>query len=126
MERVFPGEGLHLVKLHRFGRVSVVAIAGALALAACGSDDNTSQTASSDDAPATASSTDSPGASECPAGGGTLNGAGSSAQQNAVSEWTKAFQATCPDVTVNYNASGSGAGRQAFIDKQVAWAGSDS
>ncbi|NHC14837.1 phosphate ABC transporter substrate-binding protein PstS [Motilibacter deserti] len=118
------------MKLHRFGRLSVVALAGSLALAACGSDDNSDETTGSDAPAASAGSSTAPDAGSggiaCPAGGGTLNGAGSSAQQNAVSEWTKAFQEACPDVTINYNASGSGAGRQAFIDKQVAWAGSDS
>ena len=42
---------------------------------------------------------------------GTLTLAGSSAQANAISQWTKDYQTACPDATINYNPSGSGCGR---------------
>ncbi|HLP22859.1 MAG TPA: phosphate ABC transporter substrate-binding protein PstS [Microbacteriaceae bacterium] len=57
---------------------------------------------------------------------GTLNGAGSSAQGSAQEAWIAAFQGTSSGLTVNYDPSGSGAGRKAFISGGVQFAGSDS
>jgi len=92
-----------------------VALTGALALSACGSDNNTSA---------------SPGASAGKAGAacptGTLNGEGSSAQKNAIEQAITDFQATCSTATINYNPTGSGAGIKQFIAGQVDFAGSDS
>ncbi|MFC0037080.1 phosphate ABC transporter substrate-binding protein PstS [Actinomadura rayongensis] len=89
-----------------------VVMAGALALAACGSDDNGGST--------TAPS----GNIDCVKG--TVNAAGSSAQKNAVEEWTNVYAQKCPGAGLNYNANGSGAGIQLFNQGQVAFAGSDS
>ncbi len=104
------------MKLSRQARLLGVAVAGALALAACGSD-NTG--ASSD-----SSSGSSGGSVACASG--TLNGEGSSAQQNAIEEVISSFQGACPDATVNYNPTGSGAGIKQFNAGQVDFAGSDS
>lgn len=57
---------------------------------------------------------------------GTLNGVGSSAQSNAQTAWTKGFQTSNSGVTINYDPSGSGAGRKAFIGGGAQFAGSDS
>jgi phosphate transport system substrate-binding protein len=57
---------------------------------------------------------------------GTLNGVGSSAQSNAQTAWTKGFQADNGSVTINYDPSGSGAGREAFMGGGADFAGSDS
>ncbi|GAB2855735.1 phosphate ABC transporter substrate-binding protein PstS [Actinoallomurus bryophytorum] len=96
----------------RLAALGGVALVGALSLTACGSDDNG-------------------GGSGKPAASGdcvksTVNAAGSSAQANAMSEWIKGYQQSCAGANVNYNASGSGAGVQAFTGGQVAFAGSDS
>ncbi len=56
---------------------------------------------------------------------GTLNGAGASSQESAVQAWRAGFQTANPDVTVNYDPAGSGAGREQFIAGGVAFAGSD-
>jgi phosphate transport system substrate-binding protein len=56
---------------------------------------------------------------------GTLNGAGSSAQEAAQQAWQAGFQTANPDVTVNYDPVGSGGGREQFISGGVAFAGSD-
>jgi phosphate transport system substrate-binding protein len=56
---------------------------------------------------------------------GTLNGAGSSAQEAAVAAWKAAFQTTNADATVNYDPVGSGGGREQFIAGGVQFAGSD-
>ncbi|GAA2074101.1 phosphate ABC transporter substrate-binding protein PstS [Aeromicrobium halocynthiae] len=56
---------------------------------------------------------------------GTLSGAGASSQESAVNAWRAGFQSANPDVTVNYDAVGSGGGREQFIAGGVAFAGSD-
>ncbi|HLV72954.1 phosphate transport system substrate-binding protein [Actinomadura hallensis] len=98
----------------RLAALGGVVVAGALALTACGSDDNT--TTSPGSAPS--------GAIDCATG--SINAAGSSAQKNAIEEWTKVYAAECAGANLNYNPSGSGAGIQAFTSGQVAFAGSDS
>ncbi|WP_046471792.1 phosphate ABC transporter substrate-binding protein PstS [Allosalinactinospora lopnorensis] len=101
------------MKLSRNGRFTGLALAGALALSACGSD----QAVENGAAPA--------GSADCVEGGGTLDGAGSSAQENAMATWIAGYTGTCEDTTVNYDAVGSGAGRTQFIDDAVTFAGSD-
>jgi phosphate transport system substrate-binding protein len=100
----------------RFAALGGVLVAGALALSACGSDNNAGGSASS-------------GAPAAPSGDcvkASVNAAGSSAQKNAIEEWSKGYSTTCAGATLNYNPSGSGAGIQAFTAGQVAFAGSDS
>ncbi|MGV1003313.1 MAG: phosphate ABC transporter substrate-binding protein PstS [Candidatus Nanopelagicales bacterium] len=76
------------------------------------------------------SGSDSGSEATAPAGGSSLAGAikasGSSAQKNAIAEWINAFQTANPNVTIDYQANGSGAGIQDFINGQTSFAGSDS
>ena len=109
------------MKLYRYGRLAAVGVAGALALTACGSDNNTTNAG----ATPSGSSSGSAGASITCAKG-TLSGEGSSAQKNAMEELVKAYQAKCEGTTINYNATGSGAGIKQFNAGQVDFAGSDS
>jgi phosphate transport system substrate-binding protein len=102
------------VKLQRHGTLACLALSAALALSACGSDNN---------APSGSSSSGS-AAADCAAG--TLNAQGSSAQKNAMADWIKAYQQKCSGTTINYEPSGSGAGIQAFIAGTADFAGSDS
>ncbi|CAA9386161.1 MAG: Phosphate ABC transporter, periplasmic phosphate-binding protein PstS [uncultured Quadrisphaera sp.] len=64
-----------------------------------------------------------------PSGGaalsGELNGAGATSQSSAMEAWIAGFTEVQPDVTVNYDAAGSGAGREQFIASGVSFAGSD-
>jgi phosphate transport system substrate-binding protein len=99
-------------------RLAGVAAISALALAACGSDNNTSTPGSGSSASGSTSS--------APAATGTLNGEGSSAQKNAIEQVIADFQAANSGATINYNATGSGAGIKQFNAGQVDWAGSDS
>jgi len=55
----------------------------------------------------------------------TLNGSGSSFQAPAESEYAFAFPLIDPSVVINYQATGSGAGKKAIIDGTVDFAGSD-
>jgi phosphate transport system substrate-binding protein len=91
-----------------------MALAGSLALAACGASNESSSGGGSGDASSSAEQLS-----------GTINGAGSSAQQAAVQGWTAGFNKDQPDVTVNYDPVGSGGGRQQFIAGGVDFAGSD-
>lgn len=56
---------------------------------------------------------------------GLLVGAGSSALGTAQATWITAFQTANPDVTVEYDPSGSGAGRENFQEGASQFAGSD-
>lgn len=56
---------------------------------------------------------------------GSITAQGSSAQANAINTWIKTFQAACPDATIAYRSSGSGAGLRAFIAGSSDFAGSD-
>ncbi|HEY9411408.1 MAG TPA: phosphate ABC transporter substrate-binding protein PstS [Jiangellaceae bacterium] len=98
-------------------RLAPLAVAGAaaLVLAACGSDPETSSNDSSgNDDESTASDLS-----------GSLNGAGASSQESAMQAWIAGFQGANPDVTVNYAAEGSGAGREQFTSGAVPFAGTD-
>jgi phosphate transport system substrate-binding protein len=91
-----------------------MALAGSLALAACGAANESASSSGTSDA---GSSTEQLS--------GTLDGAGSSAQQAAMQGWTAGFSTEQPDVTVNYDPVGSGGGREQFLSGGVDFAGSD-
>ena len=95
----------------RFGRTAAIAFVAVIALSSCAA--NEGDTASTGDA-ADSSLT------------GTLNAGGASSQGAAQEAWVAGFQTANPDVTINYDPSGSGAGREAFIAGGSAFAGSDS
>jgi phosphate transport system substrate-binding protein len=105
----------------RLASVTGVALVGTFALSGCGSNNNAS-------APSNASSSGSGGTTTaaCPPGTVTLNGEGSSAQKNAIEQAITDFQNTCAGATINYAATGSGAGVKQFIGGQVDFGGSDS
>ena len=84
-----------------------------LATTACGSDNAVPDSA----APAV------PADLECFSG--SLSGAGSSAQENAMTTWIAGYQAGCEDARIYYDSIGSGGGRNQFIDDAVAFAGTD-
>ena len=56
---------------------------------------------------------------------GTLVGAGSSAVGAAQESWIAGFQTANPDVTVTYDPTGSGAGRETFLGGGSDFAGTD-
>jgi len=110
-------EGITHVKLQRLGILAGIALTATVALAACGTNNNTSP-------PASGSGSPTAGAIQCATG--TLNAQGSTAQANAIANWIKLYNQACPGATINYTGSGSGAGQQAFIAGQADFAGSDS
>jgi phosphate transport system substrate-binding protein len=112
------------VKLNSIGKalgttLSATAIA-ALTLTACGSDNNAG-------APTTSASGAGTGAASADCGGkNSVTAEGSTAQQNAIAEFNKVWGQVCSGKTLAYNPTGSGAGVDQFIAKQVDFAGSDS
>jgi len=116
------------VKLNSIGKsvgtplqlaLSATAIA-ALTLTACGSDNNAST-------PSTSASGTGTGTASADCGGkAALTAEGSTAQQNAIAEFNKVWGQVCSGKNLSYNPTGSGAGRDQFIAKQVDFAGSDS
>ncbi|MFJ6746585.1 phosphate ABC transporter substrate-binding protein PstS [Streptomyces sp. NPDC091266] len=110
------------MKLQRKNRVralavGALAVTGALALSACGSDD----TSASGGGGAAAK----PANVKC-AGKGKLLASGSSAQKNAMDVWVQNYAAACKGTEINYQPTGSGAGVTTFLQGQTAFAGSDS
>lgn len=112
------------MKLNIIGRtfgttVSVAAIA-ALTLSGCGSDNN---------APAGSASSGSgsaPASAEDCGGKNALTAEGSTAQQNAIALFNQVWGQKCAGKNLSYNPTGSGAGREQFVAKNVDFAGSDS
>ncbi|MFE2136377.1 phosphate ABC transporter substrate-binding protein PstS [Streptomyces sp. NPDC059466] len=116
------------MKLQRKNRLralslGAVAVSGALALTACGSDDTGGKSNGGDKATSAATSASS---IKCDDAKGQLQASGSSAQKNAIDAWVKQFTQACSGVQINYNPTGSGAGVTAFTQGQTAFAGSDS
>ncbi|MFG2354180.1 phosphate ABC transporter substrate-binding protein PstS [Streptomyces sp. NPDC048521] len=114
------------MKLQRKNRLralslGAIAVSGALALTACGSDDNGDGGKTSGNSSASAGA----GSIKCDDAKGQLLADGSSAQKNAIDAWVKNFSQAC-GVQINYKGGGSGAGVTAFTQGQVAFAGSDS
>ncbi|HET8915833.1 MAG TPA: substrate-binding domain-containing protein, partial [Propionibacteriaceae bacterium] len=93
--------------------MGAVTLTVALAMSACGAS-NEDDSSSSDGGNTSGGSLS-----------GELNGAGSTAQEAAMAAWKAGFQSSNPDVTVNYDAVGSGGGREQFIAGGVNYAGSD-
>jgi phosphate transport system substrate-binding protein len=104
------------VKLKRHGILAGVVLTATLALAACGTDDNSAT--GTDSTPTSSSSAD------CATG--KLTAQGSTAQKNAMDQWIKDYAAKCSGASVDYQGTGSGAGIQAFIAGTADFAGSDS
>ncbi|KQZ08961.1 phosphate ABC transporter substrate-binding protein PstS [Agromyces fucosus] len=92
----------------RLGVPAVIAVTAAIALSSCASNEGGA-------APSESASTLS----------GNLVGAGASSQDAAQQSWIAGFQTANPDVTVDYDPSGSGAGRETFLEGASDFAGSD-
>ena len=97
----------------RRGTVLSVALAGSLALGACGAANETGNAAGS--------GTGGSGQELS----GDLVGAGASSQQAAMEAWQAGFQGEYPDVQFSYDPVGSGGGREQFLAGATDFAGSD-
>jgi phosphate transport system substrate-binding protein len=99
----------------RTRRVGAGALVVTLLGAACGSDDDTTDTSSGSATEGSALTVVS----------GTLIGAGASSQAAAMQGWQAGFQRLNPDATVEYDPVGSGGGRETFLSGGSDFAGSD-
>lgn len=97
------------MKLSALTRVAAIGGIAALTLTSCAA--NESAAPSGDDQASSLS--------------GTIAGAGASSQDAAQQAWIAGFQTANSDVTVNYDPTGSGAGRETFQQGASAFAGSD-
>jgi phosphate transport system substrate-binding protein len=98
-------------------------VVGAIALTACSSSSKSPTTTATTGSGSSTSTSTSTAAVTC--GKGTLNADGSTAQQNAMTQWEKDYQTKCPGTTVNYSGGGSGQGITDFKSGKVDFAGSD-
>jgi len=96
------------VNLKRFGVPAVIAVTAVIAFSSCASNEGSA-------APSESASSLS----------GNLVGAGASSQDAAQQAWIAGFQTANPDVTIDYDPSGSGAGRETFLEGASDFAGSD-
>ena len=114
--------------MRRIRLVSIAALiaAGSVALTACGSSGGgTTTNTSAPTGGGNSSSSSSQRRHRRSCATGTLNGAGSTAQTNAMDAWRKAYQQMCSGTTINYDSIGSGDGVAAFTDNKADFAGSD-
>jgi phosphate transport system substrate-binding protein len=102
------------LKSTRFGAALSILTAGAVILSACGGNNS-----------ATGGSAAPPVKVTC-GGQPTLKASGSTAQENAMTRFVKAFEQACPGQSVNYTPNGSGAGISEFMGGQTDFGGSDS
>jgi phosphate transport system substrate-binding protein len=102
------------VKLNRFAQLGAVAAIAALALAGCASNEG-----------GNTSGGESSSGTEGGTLAGDLVGGGATSQEVAVQTWTKGLQEANSDLTVTYDAGGSGAGRESFQEGAFQFAGSD-
>lgn len=97
------------MKINRFAQLGAVAAVATLALAGCASD-----------------STDGGSTTEPESTlSGTIGATGASSQTAAQEAWVANFQTANPEVTVNYEPTGSGTGRENFIAGASNFIGSD-
>ena len=89
------------MKLNRLAKIGALGAVAALALTACAANEGTDTASDTTDETSTLS--------------GTLDATGASSQTAAQEAWVANFQTANPDVTVNYEPTGSGTGRENFI-----------
>jgi phosphate transport system substrate-binding protein len=102
------------VKLTRYTAALSLLVVGTLVLSACGGNNSaTSSGAHTSSIPVSCG------------GKKKLLASGSTAQTNAIEQFVYAYIRACPGSTLDYNANGSGAGVQQFVDNETDLGGSD-
>ncbi|MFJ6042254.1 phosphate ABC transporter substrate-binding protein PstS [Brachybacterium paraconglomeratum] len=110
------------VRKNKLVSLAALGLVGGLALSACGGGSENGGTDGASDGGGAAAG----GYAEL---SGNLAGSGASSMQNAQTAWTESFmgltQAEGGDLTVTYDPTGSGTGREQFLSGQVQFAGTD-
>ena len=99
------------MKISRIARIGAVGAVAALALVGCAANEG-----------GTGGNTEEPTDSAL---SGTVDATGASSQAAAQEAWVAEFQTAHPDVTINYEPTGSGTGRENFLSGGSAFIGSD-
>ncbi|MDN6303698.1 MAG: phosphate ABC transporter substrate-binding protein PstS [Brachybacterium sp.] len=111
------------VRKNKLASLAALGFAAGIALTACGGSAEEGTSGASDAGGAAA------GGSGYAELSGNLAGAGASSMGNAQTAWTETFkglvQAEGGDITVTYDPTGSGTGREQFLSGQVKFAGTD-
>jgi phosphate transport system substrate-binding protein len=105
-----------VVKVNRCAVAVSLLVVGTLLLSACGGKNSTSSSPSGSSPPAVPV--------DC-GGKKKLLASGSTAQENAIEQFVYAYIRACPGYTLDYNANGSGAGVDQFLNNETDLAGSD-
>lgn len=100
------------MKLSAFAKVAAIGGIAALTLTSCAANESAPESPADGSASASTLS-------------GELVGAGASSQGSAQEAWVAGFQTAHTGVTVNYDPTGSGAGRETFQQGASSFAGSD-
>lgn len=113
------------MKLYQLGKTIALAMTAGLVLTACGDDNPTGDTGQAGGGTQT-----SPEASESDTEAGVelagdIKASGASSQESAMTAWIAGYQNKQAGVTVQYDAIGSGGGRENLIAGAVDFAGSD-
>lgn len=122
------------VRKNKLVALAALGLTGGLALSACGGGDTGNGGDGGNAGGNGGSNGSDAGGQEGGAGyaelTGSIAGSGASSMQNAQTAWTESFmglvQAEGGDVTVTYDATGSGTGREQFLNSEVKFAGTDS
>lgn len=119
------------VRKNKLVSLAALGLVGGLALTACGGGDDTTGGDNGGDSNAS----DNGGSAEGGAGAdlsaitGNIAGAGASSMETAQTAWTESFMglvgAEGGDLSMSYEGTGSGTGREQFLAGQVQYAGSD-
>lgn len=99
------------MKISRIARIGAIGAVAALTLAGCAANEGGAGGSSEEPTESTLS--------------GTIDATGASSQAAAQEAWVAAFQTANPDVTVNYEPTGSGTGRENFLEGGSDFIGSD-
>lgn len=99
------------MKISRIARIGAVGAVAALALAGCAANEGGAGGSSEEPTESSLS--------------GTIDATGASSQAAAQEAWVAEFQTANPDVTVNYEPTGSGTGRENFLSGGSTFIGSD-
>ncbi|WP_298038860.1 phosphate ABC transporter substrate-binding protein PstS [uncultured Microbacterium sp.] len=100
------------MKISRIARIGAIGAVAALALAGCAANEGGSTGGSTDEGNGSTLS-------------GTIDATGASSQAAAQEAWVAAFQTAHTGVTVNYEPTGSGTGRENFLEGGSDFIGSD-
>ena len=117
------------VRKNKLVSLAALGLVGGLALTACGGGDDATGGDNGGDSSASDNGGSAEGGADLSAITGNIAGAGASSMETAQTAWTESFMglvgAEGGDLSMSYEGTGSGTGREQFLAGQVQYAGSD-